>query len=311
MSAEIVSVGQIVADVVVHPVERLPASGTMALVKGLDLKTGGCGCNTAVLLHKLGRPVGLLGKVGRDSFGDFMVSRLAAAGLDVSTIARDGQAPTSSVIVLIAPGGERSFLYCPGGSEQLTLADICQQSLTAAKLVHVGGIMKLPRLDVTELLRRAKAMGKTTSMDTDWDPTGRWLKLMEPHLPYTDLFLPSLEEARMISGLQQPGEIARFFLDRGPKVVAVKLGEQGCYLRTAEGQEASLPAYRVKAVDTTGAGDAFVAGFLAGWHLGWDAIECARLGNACGALCVTKIGTTDGVVSLDECVSFMKSAPLA
>lgn len=307
MSAEIVCVGQIVADVVVHPVAGLPPTGSAALVKGIELKTGGCGCNTAVLLRKLGQPAALLGKLGRDAFGDFLAGRLQTAGLDLGGIVRDASTLTSSVIVLIGTSGERSFLYCPGANEQLTLDDIAWQAIERSRMVHVGGIMKLDSLDIAELLRRAKALGKTTSLDTDWDPTGRWFDTIEPFLPYTDLFLPSLDEARLIAGLEAPSEIARFFLDRGPKVVALKLGEQGCYIRTAD-RECRLPAYGVDVVDTTGAGDAFVAGFLAGWRMGWPLEKCGLLGNACGGLCVTRIGTTDGVASLKECVSFMESA---
>jgi sugar/nucleoside kinase (ribokinase family) len=307
MPAEIACVGQIVADVVVHPVAGMPAAGAAAMVKAIELRTGGCGCNTAVLLHKLGQPTALLGRIGCEPFGDFMAQRLSAVGLDVRGLARAAGVPTSSVIVMIAAGGERSFLYCPGGSEKFNLTDIDWPTIEQAKMVHVGGIMKLDSLDIAELLRRAKALGKITSMDTDFDPTGRWLSIIEPFLPHTDLFLPSLDEARMISGKREPAEIAAFFLDRGPKVVAIKQGETGCYIRTRE-REVQVPAFRVDVVDTTGAGDAFVAGFLAGWRMGWPLEKCGQLANACGGLCVTKIGTTDGVANLQACLALMEKA---
>jgi sugar/nucleoside kinase (ribokinase family) len=285
----------------------MPPEGTAELVRGIDLKTGGCGCNTALVLHKLGQPVGLLGKVGCDHFGDFLLRTLAQAGLETGDVVRDCRTRTSSVIVLVSAGGERSFLYCPGGNEDLTLADVHRQSIAQARMVHVGGIMKLLRLEAAELLRLAKGMGKTTSLDTDWDPSGRWLAAIEPCLAHTDLFLPSLDEARRMSGLQQPADIAAFFLDRGPTVVVLKMGADGCYVRT--GREGfRLPACRVKVVDTTGAGDAFVAGFLAGRRMEWDLEACGRLGNACGALCVTAMGTTDGIVNLEKTKSFMESA---
>jgi len=111
----------------------------------------------------------------------------------------------------------------------------------------------------------------------------RWLELIEPCLPHIDYFLPSLEEARMIASLYAPSEVAQFLLDHGVGVVALKMGEEGCYLRSPD-EEFQMPAYDVAAIDATGAGDAFVAGFLTGVVKGWDLKRTGHLANAVGAL---------------------------
>jgi len=132
--------------------------------------------------------------------------------------------------------------------------------------------------------------------------------LIEPCLPYIDYFLPSLEEARMIASRHAPSEVAQFFLDHGVRVVALKMGEEGCYLRSPD-EELQIPAYDVVGIDTTGAGDAFVAGFLTGVVKGWDLQRTGYLANAVGALCITAMGATTGIRSFEETLRFMQETP--
>jgi sugar/nucleoside kinase (ribokinase family) len=243
-----------------------------------------------------------------DPFGDFLVKEVASRGIDVRGIARDADVHTTSAVALVSPSGERSFLYSPGSSsEKWSLEDVDFGLLGSAKILHVGGIMKLRNTQSGTLLKQAKNLGLVTSLDTDWDASGKWLELVEACLTHTDLFLPNLEEAAFISGKTAPKEMAEFFFARGVQTFALKMGEKGCYLRTAD-HEFFAPGYKVDVVDTTGAGDAFVGGFLAGYHKGWDLEECAQLANACGALCTTKIGTTDGIRDLEGTIAFMRGA---
>jgi sugar/nucleoside kinase (ribokinase family) len=150
-----------------------------------------------------------------------------------------------------------------------------------------------------EVLKQAKELGVTTALDTAWDSKGNWLNLLEPCLDYVDIFLPSIDEAKMLTNLTEPTAIADFFLNYGIKIVGLKMGLEGSYIRTKD-EEILAPAYKVRTVDTTGAGDAFVAGFLAGIINGWDLEKTAKLANATGAACVTAIGTTAGIKSLEE-----------
>jgi len=132
---------------------------------------------------------------------------------------------------------------------------------------------------------------------------------LEPALEHLDYFLPSVEEARMLSELNEPVDIAQFFLARGVGVVALKMGEDGCYV-ASRAEAFCVPAFAVSAMDATGAGDAFAAGFLAGVVKGWSLRETARLANAVGALCTLAMGTTAGIRSMEATLEFMAATPL-
>jgi sugar/nucleoside kinase (ribokinase family) len=134
------------------------------------------------------------------------------------------------------------------------------------------------------------------------------MDLLAPCLPHLDYFVPSLAEARALTGLDEPEEVARALLDHGVGTVGLKMGADGCLVMTCAGDSLRMPAFEVQAVDATGAGDAFAAGFIAGVWKEWSLEKTARLANAVGALCVTGVGATGGVRSLPETLTFMESA---
>lgn len=306
---DVTCVGIVVADVVGKPIDRLPERGRLALVDRMELHSGGCAANTGVALAKLGVDTAIAGKVGTDGFGDYLVNLFTAQGVDASGIVRDPDNATAATMVLVHADGERSFLHYPGANGMFRLEDIDFEQVRASKILHIAGALVMPGLDgkpTAELLRRGKAAGMITSFDTVWDARGRWLELVGPCLPYVDYLLPSFEEARMLAGgRDDPADVAQFLLDQGARVVGLKLGERGSYIRSADGTELSVPALPVQAIDALGAGDAYVAGFLAGLVRGWDLERCARLANAVGACCVTALGATTGVRSFDETIAFL------
>jgi sugar/nucleoside kinase (ribokinase family) len=179
---DVVSLGQLVADIVVKPVGEFPQKGTADLVEQIKLHSGGCALNTANTLGKLGVNTGVIGKVGSDIFGDFLISEMKRCGVDTKGTRKEPEINTSSVIVMVSSYGERTFLYCPGATEELTIDDVDFSLIKHCKILHIGGVMKLPKLDVVSVLKEAKDFSVTTSLDTDWDPTGRWLSLVEPCL---------------------------------------------------------------------------------------------------------------------------------
>ncbi|UCH33928.1 MAG: sugar kinase [Armatimonadota bacterium] len=310
--SEVVCLGILVADVLARPVERYPERGRLVLVDRIELHSGGCAGNTAIGLSRIGIPASVIGKVGDDGFGDFFLSAMASEGVDAGGIVRDDSANTSSTMVLVHGDGERSFIHYIGANGTLRSEDVDLDRVASAKVLHVAGALLMPALDgepTAELMAHAKSRGVTTSLDTVWDGTGRWMKALAPCLEHVDYFLPSIEEARMLSGVDTPEDVAQFFLARGVGVVALKMGEAGCYV--ANGNEAlRVPAYEVSPIDATGAGDAFAAGFLAGVVKGWNLRETARFANAVGALCTLAIGTTAGIRGMDETQQFMSSTPL-
>ena len=156
-----------------------------------------------------------------------------------------------------------------------------------------------------QVLAAAQAAGVTTCVDTAWDDTGRWMAAVGPLLPHTDLFLPSLPEAQRLTGLEQPEDVAQALLDAGAGLVGLKMGPEGSYVRTAEAA-LRVPAYPVEVVDGSGAGDAFVAGFLYGYLNAWDLERTARFANALGALATTAPGTTAGIRGYEQVISLLE-----
>jgi sugar/nucleoside kinase (ribokinase family) len=308
----VICLGIMVADVVGRPLQSIPEPGRLVLVDDLGLYTGGCAINTATALARLGFPVEVIGKIGEDPFGDFLLDTLAERGIGIKGVKRDSHTGTSATMVMVEPNGERRFVHFIGANACLTLDDIDFQMIEGASILHVAGSLVLPGMDgkpTAELMQKARSASVVTFLDTVWDDTGRWMKLLEPCLPYIDYFVPSLPEAQALTGLEDPTDVARSLLDNGVGTVGLKLGDAGCLVVSGKGETISLPTFQVEVVDATGAGDAFAAGFIAGIWQGWSLEQTARFANAVGALCVTAPGATGGVRSLNETLEFMKETP--
>ncbi len=300
----VVCIGQIVADMVARPVDALPIPGQAVRVDDLQVVAGGCAANTASVLSKLGVTTSLVGMVGCDALADMIITQLSALRVDVSGVVRSQYIPTSSVMVLVSSSGERSFLYREGGNEMLSLDMIPSSALRKAKIVHVGGAMKLFSLDLAQLLMMARDVGCVTSLDTDWDISGRWETVLRPALPHIDYLMTNEDEGGMLTGRRSAIDIGRHLLEWGPRVVVVKRGSLGAVVVTGE-TELECATFKVPVKDTTCAGDAFVAGFLCGVSHGWDIRETLVLANAVGALCTTQI-SHKGVVSLAAALEFAR-----
>ncbi|MBI1929609.1 sugar kinase [Candidatus Poribacteria bacterium] len=305
---DVLCLGIFVVDVIARPIDKFPEKGKLELFDELELHTGGCANNTAIGLAKLGISVGGMGKIGQDGFGDFVLRTLDENGVDTRGMVRDANANTSFTFVMVASDGERTFFHYMGANAALSATDIHLELVKGCKILHIAGSLLMPNFDgepTAHLLRQAKAAGVTTSLDTVWDATGNWLKTLEPCLPYVDIFLPSIEEAKQLTGLDSPPEIAQFLMDYGIQTVGLKMGERGSYVRS-KGEELYAPAYQVNVVDATGAGDAYVAGFLAGTVMGWDMKRTTELAAATGAACVTAMGTTAGIQNLEETLKLIR-----
>jgi sugar/nucleoside kinase (ribokinase family) len=302
----VLCVGQIVVDVVIRPVDALPPRGVASRLEDFEIVAGGCAANTACALAKLGVETSIAGVVGRDALGGVILDELAATGVDVSGVARRADVPTTSAIVMVESGGERSFFYRPGGNEALSGEIVTDQMLDAADFVHIGGVMKLVSLDAAELLRRAKERGCTTSLDTDWDTSGKWMARLEPVLPHVDYMMTNEEEGAQLTGCKSPRDIGRSLLARGPRVAVVKRGARGA-VSVSESSEKEFPSYTVPVRDTTCAGDSFAAGLLCGLVRGWDLDDSVRLANAAGALCTTQISHR-AIVSFRSVKELMETA---
>jgi sugar/nucleoside kinase (ribokinase family) len=166
---------------------------------------------------------------------------------------------------------------------------------------HLANLYSLPimRTKAPEALGRARRAGLTTSLDTGWDALGRWVVDLAPCLPHVDLLFVNESEAKNLTGHDNPDDIVRELRAGGATDVVVKLGGLGCIAYTDD-QRFAVPAFSVNVIDTTGAGDAFGAGFLAALHRGMSFADAARFANAVGALSVERLGTVQGVRSFEE-----------
>lgn len=304
-----ICLGILVADVIGRPIDSVPAPGTLALVESITPHIGGCAANTGIGLQKLGIETLVVGKVGRDGFGDFVRQELEKSGAQTA-ISVDAGVPTSATMVLVQSDAERAFLHCTGANATFELGDFDLDLLDGAALLHIAGHGLMPRFDgaqCAQLLNAAREKGVKTSLDTAGAPDARWCEELRLCLPFLDYFVPSLHEVQHLFPLERtPEALASRLLEAGVGVVALKMGEGGSYL--SDGHEAHrVPSFSVPAVDATGAGDAFAAGFLAGVLRYLPLEECARLGNAAGALVVTQVGTIAGYRSFEATQTFIQT----
>jgi sugar/nucleoside kinase (ribokinase family) len=298
---DVVCLGILVADAIARPVDEVPPRGALELVDEISLHGGGCALNTASALVRLGLDARVVGKVGADPFGDFILRLLDERGVDRRGVLQDSAVSTSATVVLVDSAGERTFLHLPGANGRLRREELDEDALFSGKALHVAGALVMPELDgspTAGVLEEARARGLRTSLDTVWDATGRWERLL-PSLPHLDLFVPSLAEGSAISGQPEPESIAFWLRERGVGIVALKLGAEGCFVASEE-FEGFVAAPAVDAIDGTGAGDAFAAGLLYGYLAGWPLERSAALANASGALAATAVGAVEGVRGLDE-----------
>jgi sugar/nucleoside kinase (ribokinase family) len=334
------------------PAEVLSRGGALTEVGKLTISTGGAVSNTGLALHRLGLRVGLMATVGDDLLGQMICASLRAQGPHLADHIRPQPHQSSSYSVVLAPERrDRSFLHFPGTNLIFGTEHVDFEALAGARIFHLGYPPLMPRLfaddgaQLRELFARAKELGVVTSMDMvvpdPNGPSGRvdWRKLLKNVLPFVDVFLPSLDEARFMlqrvefdrsrgdAALDRAGlrDLIAELLDFGAVVAGLKLGDAGLTLRTAgpiacvrlagavgnpaewADKEHWQAAYQVAVEGTTGAGDAAYAGFLAAMLRGLPPHGCLQIASAVGACCVERQDATSGVRGWDETLARLES----
>lgn len=306
----VVCLGVHIVDILGRPVERIPEGQRSHFLDEIRMTVAGTAAGTAVDLAKLGAEVSVIGAVGCDALGRFLLDRMAEYGIDTRSVVRKDGVQTSATILPIRPNGERPALHVVGANAELTLDDIDWDTIARADHLHLGGLLRLFKLDgepAATILHFARQRRIITTVDVLGVNRPDSLEVLLPALPYIDYFLPNLAEARHVSGLDDPALIAQFFLDRGVGCVVLKNGADGSLLYTL-GTQMHLPALEAPLVDSTGCGDAYCAGFITGLSLGWDLHRAARLGTAAASLVLTGLGSDAGIIDLNTTVAFMEQA---
>ncbi|MFG0331943.1 MAG: carbohydrate kinase family protein [Maioricimonas sp. JB049] len=309
---DVLCAGLIVADHVCAPIRAFPPSGGLVTTDRLDLCIGGCASNVAVDLAKLKRSVGILGRVGNDVFGQFVQEALASHGVSCDHVLASESAQTAATMVVNVQGEDRRFIHAVGANGEFTGLEFGTEVVKQCRVFYVGGFGLNPALsgeNVAELFRVARAAGVTTMLDVVIGEADSVHEMLEPVLPLTDVFLPNTDEARTLTGKEDPLAQAETFRKGGAESVIVTCGGHGVLMLSPEGA-CRMPAYDVEQVDGTGGGDAFVSGFIHGLLAGASPARCLQYGSAMGASCVRTMGATTGVFTAAELEEFVAAHPL-
>ena len=310
--ADLVVIGDCNPDVLVLGDDVTPEFGQREkLVDSVSLAIGGSAAITAVAAARLGLSVALVAAVGRDPAGEFMLGELARAGVGTAAVAVRDDAPTG-ITVALSHGADRAILTAVGAVATLTAADMPGALLTRARHVHVSSYFLIADSlgpGLAAMLRAARAAGVTTSLDTNWDPAGRWGDgQLAAVLAQASLLLPNEAEALRLAGELDLGAAARVLTARGPRLV-VKLGPRGALCVDGPRQDhVWLPP--VTPVDETGAGDCFNAGLIAGLLAGMTMPGAAALGCATGALSTRAPGGTGSCPDLATALALAEKATI-
>lgn len=306
MSARVVCVGPHIVDVLVRPVTEIPPGQGGVLVDDLRITAAGTAAGTAVDLAKLGASVTSIGAVGDDASGQLLRMLLTSYGVDASRLAVRPGLRTSATVLPIRPNGERPSMHLPGATATLALADIDLSLVAAADFLHLGGPDVLG--DFTgSLLRHARSHGTATTVDLLGGGGPSLLDRLSEIWPYVDYFLPNDEQLRTLTGLDDLVSAAQAVRARGVGTVVATMGGEGSLLVGADLVE-RVPAFACEVVDTTGCGDAYVAGLIVGLHSGRDLVSAARLGTAAAGLVAQGLGSDAGIVDLPSTLAWLEAA---
>lgn len=300
-------VGVYIADVLGRAVDELPKGQTSRIIDEIRLTAAGSAGGTAVDLARLGVDVVAVGALGDDRLGRFLRATLHDEGVEVEHLVTKPGVQTSATILPISSAGERPAWHVPGANALLGPEDIADTALEGCDAVHLGGITALPRLDgipAAALLERARGTGAFVTADCLGVKRDDALAVLEPVLPFVDVFMPNDAEALRISGASDIEAAAHQFRARGAGAVIVTQGAQGCLIADDAGTRC-VGALSVPVVDTTGAGDAFCAGIIAAHGLGWSLDDAVHLATAAAALTLQGLGSDAGVRNLADTLAFM------
>jgi len=284
-----------------------PAFGqTEKLVDEARLVVGGSGAIMACGAARLGLRTAFSGVVGDDVFGRFMLAELGERGVDTTGCLVDMNRPTG-LSVILSHGEDRAILTSPGTIYDLRGEVVDADLMRMARHVHVSSyfLQKGLQCDLPGLFRELRDVGTTTSIDPNWDPSEEWDSGLLSLLDLTDCFFPNSAEARAITGVEDIDIAAEALAEHGT-VVAVKFGQGGGLAMSGSEvvRSESIPA---NVVDTTGAGDSFDAGFLAGRLSGWSLDRCLALAVACGSLSTRAMGGTAAQPTMEEALGALEA----
>lgn len=311
---KVLCVGLMVCDIIAKPVEKRMLEKDHSKLSCINIRNGGDAFNVACNLVSLGIENCLHSAVGKDAIGAIALENARMAGVCTEQIMVEDM-ETSASLVMVQKNGERHFLSQNGASQFLTGKKIPDDLLAKFDILYIGSACDLPGLDGDNmqcLLKRAKKYHMTTVMDVTGNPGKEEMEKMKSVLPLIDFFMPSNYEAKSLTDAKSEEDAAKTIIDLGVGTVIIKRGSNGSMVLSSDAPEniEYFPAHRTASVDSTGAGDAFVSGFLAAYCKNYPIEKCIEIASLTGADCVKTLGASGNLKNISYYEKLMKGGEL-
>jgi sugar/nucleoside kinase (ribokinase family) len=307
----IIVLGDINVDIMGR-VKSWPRPGEDCLAQKLEIRCGGVGANCAFGLARWGVAAQVAGCIGQDTFGDYVLKVLRKCEVGVRGVQRTRDSITGIFYINVTPDGERTFFGGRGANALLRLPSRSTVFSSEAAAVHIAGHSFLdrgPAQAAAHLIKTIHVRGGWVSLDVGMEPSKAIPQKILQITRSVDILLVSLDEAAALTGTRDPFRAFAALRKAGAPEVVLKVGRRGCLI-SAGGRPMLIPSFSVRAVDSTGAGDAFVAAFLQARLRGWPTIEAAIAANAAGALATTVVGAGQNLPGQREVAALLRTQRL-
>lgn len=294
----------------VWPVNELPSPGRDAYADSVATGLGGAVLNTAIMLDQLGQPTAMLSCIGQDIWAAQVMKMLKRTNINLDYIRTQPDYATGLVFLAVTPDGERTMFSFRGANTHLEAADIQQAAFERAAVLHISGysLLEAPQRDaVWRAVELARQHQVAVSLDTGLEPALLIPREIIRLINELTICVTGPKETEELFNISAPEKAAEHLLDLGVKLAAIKMGEKGCYLMS-EREAFFCPAFPVRVVDTTGAGDCFSAGLLYGWTHGLSLPAAAVLAGALGAIATTVYGAGLALPGKQTVLEILQSA---
>jgi len=290
----------------IYRVNRIAREGEESFIHGMSESPGGSAANTIVGLARLGVETGFIGKVADDHEGKLLLDDFVKEGVNTDGILITGEGSSGTVSAFVDKNGERALYVHPSVNDTLAFEEINLEYAEQTELLHLTSVDEKPFQAQKKLIE--KLPNVKVSLDPGEIYARKGLAKLKPIIKRCSVVMPSEGEVKLLTGKGwRVG--AKQLLRQGAEIVAVKLGDKGCYVIDSTHSH-MVPPYKTKVVDTTGAGDAFCAGFLYGLIKRKDLYECGRLGNFVASRCIARIGARTGLPRAHEIELLQRSTRL-